>query len=79
MSDGHRAFSGWPEGQPSFTGLFLSAQPSRLAIVAILPAVMFCCYLALVLYFISRGGYKAQHLEMSGEKASGGVEGPVEA
>ena len=28
-------------------------------------------------HFISKGGYKVQHLEMSGEKASGGVEGPV--
>jgi MFS family permease len=50
---------------------------TTLKIVAILPAVMFLCYLSLVFYFISRGGYKAQHLEMSGEKASGGVEGPV--
>jgi MFS family permease len=52
---------------------------TTLRIVAILPAIMFVCYLALVFYFISRGGYKAQHLAMSGEKASGGVEGPVEA
>lgn len=45
--------------------------------IAILPATMFCCYLLLVLYFISKGGYKVQHLAMSGEEASGGVEGAV--
>ena len=52
---------------------------TTLKIVAILPAIMFGCYLILIFYFISRGGYKVQHLEMSGEKASGGIEGPVEA
>lgn len=45
--------------------------------IAILPATMFCCYLLLVLYFISKGGYKVQHLTMSGEEASGGIEGAV--
>ena len=38
---------------------------------------MFVCYLSLIIYFRSKGGYAVQHLEMSGEKASGGVEGPV--
>ena len=52
---------------------------TTLKIVAILPAIMFLCYLSLIFFFISKGGYKVQHLEMSGEKASGGVEGPVEA
>jgi hypothetical protein len=30
-----------------------------------------------VLYFIAKGGYKAHHLEISGEVASGGIEAPV--
>ena len=33
-----------------------------LAIVAILPAIMFACYLALILLFRSRGGYRQVHL-----------------
>lgn len=52
---------------------------TTLRIVAILPAIMFCCYLSLVFYFLSKGGYKAQHLTMTGEEASGGIAGPVEA
>jgi MFS family permease len=45
-----------------------------LNIVAILPGIMFLCYLALVIYFISKGGYRAQQLEMQTEKATGGLE-----
>jgi hypothetical protein len=43
-----------------------------------LPAVMFVCYLGLIFYFISKGGYKVQHLAMEGEKMTGGVPAPVE-
>jgi MFS family permease len=50
---------------------------TTLKIVAILPAVMFLCYVSLIFYFVSKGGYKVQHLEMSGEEAAGGVEAPV--
>jgi MFS family permease len=50
---------------------------TTLRIVAILPAIMFVCYVGLIIYFRSRGGYRVQHLEMSGEKAAGGVEGAV--
>lgn len=45
--------------------------------IAILPATMFCCYLLLVFYFLSKGGYKVQHLTVSGEEASGGVPGAI--
>lgn len=48
-----------------------------LAKVALLPAIMCVCYIGLILYFRSRGGYRAQSL--TGEEASGGIEGPVEA
>jgi len=60
-----------------------------LKITAAVPAVMAICYLILVFYFISKGGYKAVHLDasgrevevdhggMHGEKITGGVEGPV--
>jgi MFS family permease len=48
-----------------------------LGLVAVLPIVMFICYVGLVLYFIGKGGYKAHHLEMSGEVASGGIQAPI--
>ena len=50
--------------------------------IAILPAIMCVCYLILIGYFRSRGGYKAQVLtghSAEDEKFTGGVRGPVEA
>jgi MFS family permease len=49
--------------------------------IAILPAIMCGCYLALITYFRARGGYKAEVLtghEAKDEKFTGGVTGPVE-
>ncbi len=51
---------------------------TTLRIVAILPAIMFICYLGLIVFFIAKGGYKVQHLTRTGEQASGGIEGPLE-
>ena len=48
--------------------------------VAILPAIMFVCYVALILYFRSRGGYKAEVLTghaARDEQFTGGVPGAV--
>jgi hypothetical protein len=47
-----------------------------LKITAGVPVTMAICYLLLVVYFMSKGGYKQIHL--TGEQASGGVEGPQE-
>ena len=47
-----------------------------LKITAAVPTAMAACYLLLVLYFVSKGGYKQIHL--TGEQVSGGVEGPQE-
>lgn len=67
------------ESAPEDKGLVKEATlfGSRMAlkITAIVPAIMAVCYLILIVYFKSIGGYKA--LMMEGEKASGGVEGPV--
>jgi MFS family permease len=46
-----------------------------LQITSLVPVTMAVCYLILVLYFVSKGGYKQIHL--TGEEASGGVPGPV--
>jgi hypothetical protein len=62
-----------------------------LQVTAIIPATMAVCYLLLVFYFVSKGGYKAVHLDASGreievshkttdpEAMTGGVPGPMEA
>jgi MFS family permease len=53
-----------------------------LAKIAILPAIMCVCYLGLIAYYKSRGGYKAEVLTghaADDEKFTGGVAGAVEA
>ena len=52
---------------------------SRMALklTAIVPAIMAVCYIILILYFKSIGGYKPVYLD--GEKMTGGVQGPMEA
>jgi hypothetical protein len=53
-----------------------------LAQIAVLPAIMFVCYIALILYFKSRGGYRAEVLTghaAEDEKFTGGTVGPGEA
>ena len=52
-----------------------------LAKIAVLPAIMCVCYLGLILYFRSRGGYQAQVLTghaAEDEKFTGGTAGPGE-
>lgn len=52
-----------------------------LAQIAVLPAIMFVCYLTLILYFKSRGGYRAEVLTghtAQDEKYTGGTVGPGE-
>jgi MFS family permease len=53
------------------------AESSQIALryVAILPALMLLCYLGLLAYFRSRGGYKP--VQLSAEKVGGGIEAPV--
>jgi MFS family permease len=47
-----------------------SAKKSALKTVAIFPVVMFICYIALMYYFKTKGGYKAIHLTNSRVQAS---------
>jgi hypothetical protein len=58
-----------------------STKQHALAYIAVLPAIMLVCYLVLIAYFRSRGGYKAQVLtghSAEDEKFTGGTIGPVE-
>ena len=50
--------------------------------IAVLPVIMCVCYLILIAYFRSRGGYRAEVLtghEAKDERFTGGTIGPVEA
>ena len=44
-----------------------SAKKNALLTVAIFPAIMLVCYLILILYFRSKGGYKAEELTVQVE------------
>lgn len=58
-----------------------NAKRGALSTVAIFPAIMLVCYLILILYFRSRGGYKAQVLtghSAEDAKFTGGIEGPAD-
>jgi len=61
----------------------LASGKYALRTTAWIPAIMGLCYLALVGYFASRGGYKVEEISgtghHSGEQYTGGVAGPMEA
>lgn len=65
------------EDQDRFHQIQGETKQGTLSTIAILPVIMFCCYISLIVYFKSKGGYEVQHLEMTGEEASGGIEAPV--
>jgi hypothetical protein len=58
-----------------------ATKQQALAKIAVLPAIMFVCYVALIMYFKSRGGYSAQVLTghaAEDERFTGGTLGPGE-
>lgn len=67
------------------TELIKTAKQGALAKVTIFPAFMFVCYIILILYFKSRGGYSAVHLGAAGDSShpahghGGGVDRNVTA
>jgi MFS family permease len=65
--------------QDQFKQIQGQTKQGTLATFAILPTIMLICYIGLIVYFKSKGGYKVQHLEMTGEQASGGLQAPMEA
>jgi MFS family permease len=61
--------------------LTVAAKQGALQQVAVLPAIMFVCYVILIVYYMGRGGYKAEVLtghKAEDEKFTGGVAAPVE-
>jgi MFS family permease len=70
-----------PEEQASIAGIQAGAKKNALMTVAIFPCIMFVCYLVLILYFRSKGGYKAQIIVSEKEEElmmTGGTVGPSE-
>lgn len=63
------------------TSIESETKQHALAKIAVLPVIMCVCYLGLILYFKSRGGYQAQVLAghaAEDEKFTGGTPGPGE-
>jgi hypothetical protein len=52
------------EVQTAITAMEAETKKETLAVVAVFPVIMFVCYLVLMLYFKSRGGYEQVHLEV---------------
>ena len=49
--------------------LHTEATKGALKTVAIFPCIMFVCFIALILYFKSKGGYQAVHIDEDAEAA----------
>jgi MFS family permease len=67
--------------QEKFDAIQRRTKQEALAKIAVLPAIMCACYLGLIAYYKSRGGYKAQVLaghSAEDERFTGGVAGAVE-
>jgi hypothetical protein len=67
--------------EKELTSLETETQQHALAKIATLPAIMCVCYLILIAYFRSRGGYQAEVLTghaAEDEKFTGGVPGAME-
>ncbi|HYE21823.1 MAG TPA: MFS transporter [Tepidisphaeraceae bacterium] len=75
------AIAGLPkEKQAEITTAAAGSAKKALRNMAIFPGFMLVCYIILIIYFKSRGGYSAQVLTghaAKDEKFTGGVEGPV--
>lgn len=70
------------EKQEKVNAMTQEARQSALAKVTIFPMIMLVCYILLILYFRSKGGYRAEVLTGHGAedgKFTGGVEGAADA
>jgi MFS family permease len=55
--------------QTQVNEMVANAKQRALATVAIFPGIMLVCYLILIGYFKSKGGYQAVHLDMAGDES----------
>jgi len=61
--------------------IVVQSKQGTLAKIAILPAIMVVCYLILIVYFKSKGGYQAQVLTghaAEDKRFTGGLKAPIE-
>jgi fucose permease len=63
------------ESQPVVKDATIYGGRQALRVTALVPTTMAVCYLLLVGYFATKGGYKPLHLETSGEEVAGPAEG----
>ena len=70
-----------PEGKSALQAANIAGQFSALGKMAMFPAFMLCCYLGLLVYFKSKGGYIAVHLETPTATASrvGEAQAPIKS
>ena len=71
-----------PADKAKVEEVVIESKQGTLAKIAILPAIMCACYLILIVYFRSKGGYEAQVLtghSANDEEYTGGVQAPMEA
>ena len=71
-----------PTDQTKVNDIDIQSKQGTLAKIAVMPAIMCACYLLLIVYFRSKGGYQAQVLtghSAIDEEYTGGVQAPVEA
>ena len=71
-----------PEAEQTRIGEYQAeSKKEALRVIALLPVLMLLCYIGLIVYFRSRGGYKAEVLvgdAADDERFTGGVEGPAD-
>jgi MFS family permease len=58
-----------PQAAATITGVDARTKQATLGRIAILPAIMLLCYIGLILYFRSRGGYRAKDITHGVEEA----------
>jgi MFS family permease len=78
--DGEKIKAVPQQDQQQVTKIREGAKKDALTTVAVLPVIMLVCYLGMILYFRTQGGYKAEVLtghDAEDEEFTGGVEGPV--
>ena len=69
------------EDQAAIVSIQNLGKKEALATVAIFPVIMFICYMILIMYFKSKGGYHAEELvghAATDAEYTGGVEGPAD-
>ena len=63
-----------PDGKDALKAAETASQFAALGKMAMFPGFMLCCYLILIFYFKSKGGYQAIHIAGAGTPPAGSPE-----